>query len=1175
MMESFALEFRLSAEEASLWRREQELESLKTRLGAVSPNSTEALSLLLSLAASKGDISELLRVREALHTRLKDRPGDKQLSQIVKIADGHWEMVKAKRLIEANILADEQGPGYQLRHDARLRLQLALSSLRPEELQEMGGLKGLFARLNDAHQRELLRWETEMERRSMNIGLSGYINTLNHPGGGFPSISARERLNGLGTSTAADAIDGKDFSATILLDRLDRFTVLTPTALSRQRFIASGINYSREETINRLCNLLETDNWAKIGSPSVKEQYLSERETILKDLREQEGKVSTVAELERLRVAAGLKLNEHLYLFVKEKRSEHMLQLSPRAEEAFRAIEGIRFGDNTIRDHNQIAETVVHTLALSVAAGPASIAEAVVASRLRAALVAKLGRSAMSRAGVAAGVTAIESGVVGYALHGALASGSYALGNNSAFDNFLAEGAKTWGMVLTGRLGDKFFTSAMAKGLVNPLEVSARARALVTKTPEELEKLILGEIIKNKPGLRALNVSGSFLVETLSFALFDISSQIAANPGSFPSIEQWNQTMKDCAKLVLALKASGRAVGPITSKFGSAAESFASQRLPGRRFLPINEPPVEAQSGAVTKASLWPKPIPAGGSITKATKTDKLPLELAKLRPGDPSSFKVVGRENFDHPSPFVSGRHLVVWRTDNGFMVRDGVPSNVEVLVTATDGRYRAVNPWEVYVSINPESWIRVGGKDMFVRSLFHTKVSVLSLDANGRTVHFTDPSAEVTLYRADDGTITLQNGRPSRNGTFVFSNQGDLHPIDTAHLKPGETLRLGVDGSVLRLPSVVYSPASDGLGAKWSLTNDAVNPAWERYPHGMVSRLSGQTVTIRAKDGELQALRKIIGELPSIPPEIKQVVTVPEIGIGSDGRPIKMLLKEDGVLLVREGMSGKEFQQLMTRLDETQSNYLRANYQPVTPREEKTVMRVHDLQNKGLLQPPDAGAPYGRYQGRPLVGRESRVNGVVDYVSGRNGFRPAVVVDIEKDQPLMDAYKQLKERLSGSTDEVSILQKVFDYVREIMPYYENADYVDLALQEYWRGQHNQTLNSGDKVGLGVYLKVPNASGGTGLGICRHQGLLAAAFMEKLATEGILNGRSRYHRNETFLGGHGWARFYSDSGDSYILDAAQNHFGKLIVDEHGRVNANWPYLLKEDYKKLLYRPLF
>lgn len=193
----------------------------------------------------------------------------------------------------------------------------------------------------------------------------------------------------------------------------------------------------------------------------------------------------------------------------------------------------------------------------------------------------------------------------------------------------------------------------------------------------------------------------------------------------------------------------------------------------------------------------------------------------------------------------------------------------------------------------------------------------------------------------------------------------------------------------------------------------------------------------------------------------------------------------------------------------------------------------------------------------GRHLIGRDTDVlNGVYGGAYGGE----AIVVDYNSEPGLFDGLvEEVKRRASeprpDGTSGIAkdlILHAVFDVTRQTMKY-SMAD-VDEILRLVGGRDHR-------KIGLSAYID-------RGVGVCRHQALLAASMLEILRNQGFVGGRASVERSMQWpeqgdSGGHSWVRYTSSTGEVYILDPAQDFIGTLR--ESRSRDKGWNYLRPED----------
>lgn len=201
------------------------------------------------------------------------------------------------------------------------------------------------------------------------------------------------------------------------------------------------------------------------------------------------------------------------------------------------------------------------------------------------------------------------------------------------------------------------------------------------------------------------------------------------------------------------------------------------------------------------------------------------------------------------------------------------------------------------------------------------------------------------------------------------------------------------------------------------------------------------------------------------------------------------------------------------------------------------------------------------GEWLGRELIIRDSRINGGVQY--GTYGGE-AIVVDSDKYPEQYDRYyDQSKEQITenGVVERSQVLRAVFDTVKNNMAYSQFG--VDSLLDGVARSNGLRAFADGTKVDLSAFMAA-------GVGVCRHQALVAGALLEKYKDEGYIRGEVSVDRNMNFRptgesrGGHAWVRYTTNKRNIFILDVAQNYFGSL---ENASNKAKWNYLRPEEQR--------
>lgn len=200
------------------------------------------------------------------------------------------------------------------------------------------------------------------------------------------------------------------------------------------------------------------------------------------------------------------------------------------------------------------------------------------------------------------------------------------------------------------------------------------------------------------------------------------------------------------------------------------------------------------------------------------------------------------------------------------------------------------------------------------------------------------------------------------------------------------------------------------------------------------------------------------------------------------------------------------------------------------ISPEWDKTIIAKDRLSFSPLYEEPSKESKNGVWQGRPIIGRDTRINGGV-YVGA--GEREAVVVDDLKQPELIEAYRTLLGRIQGRD---TVLRSVFDLTKQLLPYNENT------VEQITGG-----FEPDQKVGLSVFVRAKG-------GVCRHQALLSGYLLEKLKDDGVVRGTASIDRNYVpGEGGHAWVRYKNSAGEVYIIDPAQNYIGRIEDAGEGR----------------------
>ncbi len=201
-------------------------------------------------------------------------------------------------------------------------------------------------------------------------------------------------------------------------------------------------------------------------------------------------------------------------------------------------------------------------------------------------------------------------------------------------------------------------------------------------------------------------------------------------------------------------------------------------------------------------------------------------------------------------------------------------------------------------------------------------------------------------------------------------------------------------------------------------------------------------------------------------------------------------------------------------------------------------TAILLQRLESCGQLQPSsDADAPFGWFHGWRIIGAMTRIDGGI-YLGRRP--REAIVVDMRRPgSALRQLYELwLRSLRDGRSDadvrsdlHEHLAARVAELVAAYMPYDE---------QVVRRLDGRGLLQPDQPIDLDVFL-------GERGGVCRHQVCMVGALLERLVDQGWLQGHvslERKHVPGWFS--HAWVRFDDAEGSEWILDPAQERYGRL-----------------------------
>lgn len=212
-----------------------------------------------------------------------------------------------------------------------------------------------------------------------------------------------------------------------------------------------------------------------------------------------------------------------------------------------------------------------------------------------------------------------------------------------------------------------------------------------------------------------------------------------------------------------------------------------------------------------------------------------------------------------------------------------------------------------------------------------------------------------------------------------------------------------------------------------------------------------------------------------------------------------------------------------------------------------EFTKMAEDDIRDRHDFGAADEFAPHGYFMNHRIIGR--RTPGVRDGVYFTNNSE-VVLVDDKSSliKATVSEFMDEFNRVYGSSPTVfprQVLQMVNKFTQTKMDY-------NLRRTEKLSRPH---FNNHGIITLSEYVR-------EGVGVCRHQCLLAALILEELVDQQKLWGKPRVERNEDteVNGAHAWAVF-DGLGEPYVIDPAQDFVG---TKEEARRQGRWKYELSE-----------
>lgn len=379
-------------------------------------------------------------------------------------------------------------------------------------------------------------------------------------------------------------------------------------------------------------------------------------------------------------------------------------------------------------------------------------------------------------------------------------------------------------------------------------------------------------------------------------------------------------------------------------------------------------------------------------------------------------------------------------------------------------------------------------------------------------------------TIIKNDNGTFTVTDGVdgvPSSNGTFYLNTDGEKVRIEASKTLPAGAILVLAEDITMQLPPLELPRlvAGQELTVGRSSTADMQIGGDKSISKNHFSLICTENGALYVRDlGTTNGTCLFESALKSTQ-------------VGTEWVKVKagQLLKVGNTYL--EVKASTELAQIKDQARPHGWN--------------RTVLAEDRLVNSGKAERYEDRPIH--YQGRALIGRDTRIDGGV-YIG--SGVREAIVVDIKKDPALREAYESAKSTIESKrfflfpkTPEQK-LHDVYKLVKELMPK-EGRDSVD--------GVHEllaeENLLDDNKVLLGFFIS-------HGEGVCRHRALLAGAIIEKLIDDGLISGRVSVDRNTSKRRAHAFVRFEDQDGNPTIIDPMHDYVGPPSSKDR----ATWDY---------------
>lgn len=182
----------------------------------------------------------------------------------------------------------------------------------------------------------------------------------------------------------------------------------------------------------------------------------------------------------------------------------------------------------------------------------------------------------------------------------------------------------------------------------------------------------------------------------------------------------------------------------------------------------------------------------------------------------------------------------------------------------------------------------------------------------------------------------------------------------------------------------------------------------------------------------------------------------------------------------------------------------------------------------------PPDDIAPQGYFHRRPIIHRDSPINGGISCYSNLG-----IVVD---DRKATDHNGRLTEAYNVTIDAYNSTKSLFTPRQQVLlNTIMNVTNLYLPYNQNKVSEIEEFLPRGARVSLTKYMLEE-------AGVCLQEGLLSCYLIEQCLFNGILRGNLSFDRNYNLDDevGHAWARYTDERNIVHIVDSSKSYAGKL-----------------------------